>query len=147
MNNKGVSLVELLLVVAIIAIVASLSVPFYRSFQIEEQLNTVSKDALQVLREAQNKSITAQEDSAWGVHFSSTSPDFGTFQGILFAAYYHDNYNVPPSITISTDFGEDIYFEKLTGNPSSAGVVTIEDNIGGSKTITISDVGLINYST
>ncbi|MFH1536801.1 MAG: prepilin-type N-terminal cleavage/methylation domain-containing protein, partial [Patescibacteria group bacterium] len=70
MNNKGVSLVELLLVVALIAIIASLSVPFYRSFQIEEQLDTASKDILQVLREAQNKSITAQEDSVWGVHFS-----------------------------------------------------------------------------
>lgn len=143
-NQKGVSLVELLLVVALIAMLGGLSLPFYRGYQIEQGLDTTSKDMVQALREAQNMATTGKSDDEWGVHFDIGNQEFGVYQGVVFSEYYYSGAGIDGYLNFSTDFGQDIYFIKTTGAPSATGTVTLEASNGSQRLIEINNLGLIN---
>ncbi|MBU0671103.1 MAG: prepilin-type N-terminal cleavage/methylation domain-containing protein [Patescibacteria group bacterium] len=145
-NQKGVSLVELLLVVALIAMLGGLSLPFYRGYQIDQGLDTTSKDIVQALREAQNMSVTGKSDDEWGVHFDLVNQEFGVYQGVVFSEYYYGPSGIDGFLNISTDFGEDIYFLKTKGEPFPAGNVTIDADNGSQALIEINNLGLINLT-
>ncbi|MFA6526002.1 MAG: prepilin-type N-terminal cleavage/methylation domain-containing protein [Candidatus Buchananbacteria bacterium] len=59
-ESRGLSLAEILVTVAIIALVAAISVPFYRSTTLNLDLNAASRDLSSDLRLAQQLSVTTQ---------------------------------------------------------------------------------------
>lgn len=61
-ESRGLSLVEILIAVAIIAIVAVISVPFYRATTLNLDLNAASRDLSSDLRLAQQLSVTTQNN-------------------------------------------------------------------------------------
>ena len=144
MKKKGFTLIEILLVVGIITIIAGLSVPFYRSFQVDQEMDIASKEILGTLRDAQNRSITGRDDITWGVHFDLSSNEYGIFQGTSFSSYSDDSYVVPNVIDMSTNFGDDVYFSKIIGAPSTAGIIFLEGDAGTTKQIEITTAGLIS---
>ena len=145
-NNFGFTLVEILLVVAIIAIIAGISVPFYRNFQTSQELDIASKDMLLNMRDAQNRSKVGQNDSVWGVHFNAGFDEYGIFQGTTFSSYYDDPATIPSVLSVTSNFGTDITFTKALGAPSTSGIITLDGVGGESRQIEITEVGLINLN-
>jgi len=145
-NNQGLTLIEILLVVAIIAIIAGISVPFYRNFQTSQELDIASKDMLLNLRDAQNRSKVGQDDSVWGVHFNSSFDEYGIFQGTTFSSYFDDAVIIPGVLSVTSNFGTDITFTKALGAPSTSGIVTFDGEGGETRQIEITEVGLINLN-
>lgn len=144
--NQGLTLVEILLVVGIIAIIAGISVPFYRNFQSSQELDIASKDMLLNLRDAQNRARSGQDDSVWGVHFNAGFDEHGIFRGTEFSSYYDDPVSIPGVLSVTSNFGTDITFTKALGAPSASGAVTLEGEGGESRQIEITEVGLINLN-
>jgi len=80
---RGLTLVEILVVIGIAIILMGLVIISYRSFQKESDLTNTSQEIMNVLRLSQNKTLASQETSQWGVYFStSASPQ----EYILFKA-------------------------------------------------------------
>lgn len=79
MKNKGITIVELLVVVSITAVIASLILGNFAQFGTRVNLNLAAQQALQALRKAQTFASSVRETGGlfpgYGVHIDMTSPD------------------------------------------------------------------------
>jgi len=143
---RGFTLIELLIVIGILAIVAVFSLPFLQTFQVSSDLNTHTNTLNQALRRAHLQAIAGQNNSNWGVYFDNPAKKFILFKGSDYSTRDQD-YDIeteyPEIFNIATDFGNEIYFTQYSGQPSSAGTVTLSGPNNESEDISISNIGLI----
>jgi len=144
----GFTLVELLVVVALIAILSVISVKSFSENSRAKQLEVEVDTALSFIKEAQSKAVNSLNGSEFGIRFASTT--LTEFEGTSFNQ--NDIVQVLElsggvsiqSITLGGG-GTDIYFSQLTGRPSKTGVVVFQQQgrASSTKTMTISSTGLI----
>ena len=142
--RQGFTLIEMLLSVALIGLLAGISVPVYQSVQFRNDLAVGSNIIARSLRRAQTLSRATSQDIEWGVHIQSGS--ITIFQGTDYAnrdSSFDEYFELSPSINPS-GLGE-IIFDKLTGNPQSTGNITLNSSSGETKNITINEKGTIDY--
>lgn len=143
---RGFTLIELLLVIALIAILAASGAAVYGNFLVKNYLDNKTKEIVYCLKTAQTNTLSGKEDSSWGVKLSNTQ--IIMFKGTSYSSpgtAFDQSFDVPSSITISGDFSE-VYFLKLTGNPSTTGTITISNNAGDSNQISVNEVGTVNVN-
>ncbi|MFW0862435.1 MAG: pilus assembly FimT family protein [Candidatus Komeilibacteria bacterium] len=147
-NNKqgGFNLVQVLLVVAIFLVIASMSVPSLYQFQTGAQIDTVAAEISQNLRRAQSKAIVGYNNSNWGVYF--TEDVYTIFSGNDYNtrdANEDEDYTYSSAIQLVNDFSDEILFTKITGTPSTAGTITLSTTGNEQAIITINTLGVIEY--
>jgi len=110
------TLIELLIVIGIIAILASFSflfgLDFYKSQQLESQTQTI----LQTLRRAQSKAMSVELDSSFGVYF--TDQNYILFKGNSYAErdpQCDEVFDLPEIINVSGL--SEVVFLKFEGLP------------------------------
>ena len=139
----GLTIIELLTVVAILIILSSISISLFRIFQKESGLTNAAEEIINMLRFAQNKTLASQESSQWGVYFStSSSPqEYILFKGSDYASRdpaYDQVHKIPEKIEIYevdlTGGGSEIVFEKVLGNTDSSGNISLRLKEDTSKT-------------
>ena len=146
---RGFTLIELLVVIGILIIVAGLSIPFFQTFQASSDLYTHAHTITKTLRRAQQQAIAGRHESSWGVYFDNGDKKFILFKGQDYATRdqsYDEETEYPSSFSVSTDFGDEIYFSLYSGAPRTAGTVTITGQSSASKSISISDIGLVQIN-
>jgi prepilin-type N-terminal cleavage/methylation domain-containing protein len=157
--KKGFTLLELLLVIAIISLILVTSISITYSYYVRTQVDNSMSVLIETIRRAQTLSRSAVDDSAWGVKISEQSV-------ILFKANDGDadgnpdsysqvsrdesldrEYKLPGEVTISNSGQVEMIFEKLTGEPSIGSLLTIQVNSTSSysRQITINQLGAIDY--
>lgn len=139
---KGLSSVEVLLVILGIVILFALILPLGLDFYKDQQLQTHTQGILQSLRRAQLKAISIESDSNFGVYI--IDDNYTLFQGSSFAArnaLYDEIFDLPQAITVSGL--SEIVFSKFEGKPNVAGDIIVNSD-GQSRTININGVGRIN---
>lgn len=158
-RQKGITLVELLVIVGILGILAALSLPVFIFFQKESDLNNSTEEIVNTLRLAQNKTLASEEASQWGVYFNtSTSPQ----QYILFKGSSYETRatssdkisQLPKTLEISEiklEGQKEVVFEKITGNLanlSQVGEVSLrlKTDISKTKTIYLENSGKVGLS-
>lgn len=144
--SKGFTLIELIIVMAILAVVGALSVPFIQSFQVSSNLSTHTTTITQTLRRAQQQAIAGQNSSSWGVYFDDGVKMFILFLGNDFATRdqsYDLATDYPEVFTVTTNFADEIYFSIFSGQPSTVGTVNVSSLNNETKTISIDSFGLI----
>lgn len=137
---------ELLLVIAIIAIMAAMAIPVLGTFINRTQIDATTDDVVSALRYAQQKAAASQEDSRYGVYFDDPNNAFYIFRGDAFGVNPSENikYTYPNAITISQSFvGNEVNFEKLHGTTADTGTITITNTSGDTKQVTINSAGTI----
>ncbi len=143
-SKEGVSLIEILLTVSLIALIAGFSAVVYYNFLLRSDSSVASDTIVGTLKRAQVLSRTAQDDSKWGVYVSGNTVTI--FQGESYVSRNttkDEDYFLPGSVIISGI--NEIVFEKVTGNPNLTGTITISAKNGQTKDITISAKGVLNY--
>jgi prepilin-type N-terminal cleavage/methylation domain-containing protein len=143
-NKKGFTLIELSLVVAIMSVVAGLSVPIYQSFQVKNSLDVTTNIIVQELRRAQTLAQSASEDSNWGVNASSGN--IILFKGGDFSSRdtsFDETFDVSTAVSFSGV--TEIIFSKIYGEPQPNGTITLTAANNDSKSIVINSKGMIEY--
>jgi len=142
---KGLTLFEILIVIGIIAILLSLTLPLGLDFYRSQQLETQSQGVIQALRRAQLKAMSVESDSAFGVHLTDDNYTlFKLSKGEIYAtrdANFDEVFDLPMIITVSGL--NEVVFSKLEGKPNITGDIIVSSD-GNTATININELGRIN---
>lgn len=139
---KGFTLLEVILAVAIIAIIASLTPPVYEKIQLKVGFDSTVTTFVSALKRAQKLSESGKLDSTWGVKIENTK--ITIFKGSSFEARditYGEESSILSNIIVTGD--TEIVFSKLYGYPTYETNTKISDNWSNEKNITINIKGLI----
>lgn len=139
--KNGFTLLELLLVIALVALIAGLSIPFYSNFIVRNYLNTSSSSLVQTVEKAQNYAKSGKQDATWGVYM--TSSDYTLYKGTSYAAR---DTNLDELYTFPSGIAHggltEIHFDHLRGETTNTGVITLTATNGASTTIQINSSGI-----
>ena len=143
-NTRGFTLLELVLSIALLSILAVITIPLYRTFQVKNTLDTGTYEIVAALRRAQLLSQAAEADGQWGVAVHSGSVTI--FQGMSYAAR---NAALDETMTLVSSVipsgTSEIVFSEVTGLPVSAGTLTLTSSTGLQRIITINAKGMLTY--
>ncbi len=143
MKKQGFTLVEMLVVLAVIALILSLSIPFTSGFGKGLRLKTSARAILGTLRVAKSNAITYREK--YIVFFDKDNEAYWIEdnEGRLFER----KRDLPPSIKFKNPDSEDtdpitfeddkVVFYSTGAIEGGSGSITISDKQGNSKTISI----------
>ncbi len=141
MHRAGFTFIELLLSIALITIIVSVSTPVVVAFQRQSHLNSAKGVVQEAWHRAQAMSQSGEGDSAWGVNVTAGSVI--VFKGASFAlrdVLYDEGYDIAPSINANGLV--EVVFSKLTGFPQSSGTLTLTDTNNDTQTISINVKGM-----
>lgn len=145
LKNKGFTMIEIVIVVAIMALLLAVIATPFQSFRNSKALDTTSEEALSLLSEARGNTLSAKEGYQYGVHVESSK--MVLFRGGTYSSLDANNKTVilDSALEISSialaGAGSDIIFDKLTGKTSQPGSFVIRVKSDTSKTRTITVVG------
>jgi len=145
-NQSGFSFIQVLLVLALFMVMASLTIPSLYQLQTGVQIDTVAAEIGQNLRRAQTKAMTGLNNSAWGVYFADHS--YIIFSGDSYESRepdWDEDYLVSAGLTMVNDLDEEVVFSKISGQPDSTGEITLSTFAGEIVSITINSQGAIEY--
>ncbi|HSW77347.1 MAG TPA: type II secretion system protein [Candidatus Chromulinivoraceae bacterium] len=143
-KERGFTVIELLLSVAIVTMLAGLSLPIYISFQNRNNLDISTQSIADMLRRAQVYSRSVTGDSPWGVEIQPTVATL--FKGSSFAGRntaFDETQPIDNSTTISGL--TEVLFTKFTAAPGTTGTITLSATPVDTRTITINAKGMVNY--
>lgn len=143
-KHRGFTLLEVMLSVAIIALIAGLGTPIYQGFQVRNDLDVAANSVATSLRRAQILSQAVDGDTSWGL--SIQSGEITLFRGASYAsrsAEYDEVFNLQGSITPSGV--SEIVYEKFTGIPQTTGTIILTSNANETRNIIINEKGTITY--
>ena len=152
--TKGFSLIEILVVVAILGALTVTSASLFFFFQGKAVLNNNAEEVINVLGLAQNKTLASEGLSQYGVYFDNSAcpHKYTLFKGSDFAgrdSSYDRVYELSSRIEFyNIDFSgnSEVVFEKITGlpnNPGDASIRLISDS-SKNKTIYVSQAGYMS---
>ncbi len=148
LNPKhGFTVIEVLIAIAIVGVLSSLSVAYFNSFLARNELKNESLKIVDMLRRARGQAMAGQDDSQWGVHFETGK--YVLFRGSSYSAgdSFNEEITLPAVLTISAitlnGSGSEVIFSKIRGETSQYGTTTISNDINESKNIVINSVGNI----
>ncbi|HUQ30162.1 MAG TPA: prepilin-type N-terminal cleavage/methylation domain-containing protein [Candidatus Paceibacterota bacterium] len=139
---KGFTLIEMLLSVALIALIAGMGIPLYQSFQNRNDLSLATTSLAAALRSAEVHARAVDGDSAWGVMVATSSVT--VFKGVTYASRVTTSDEVTPisgSIIITGTSEYD--FAKFTGFPSASATTTLTSLNNETRIITINAKGMV----
>ena len=143
-NNFGITIVELLLVIVIIGLSLAVVFPVGAGFLGRNNLQNTSNEVVSSLRTAQLNSLSSKDGSEWGVHI--TTSQIIMFPGKTYTppgTSFDQKYEISPSLTVTPS---DIYFSKLNGLPNQTVIITLQNNFGQSRVISVNAEGSIDVN-
>jgi len=141
--SKGFSLAELLIVIVILGLIASIVVSSFGQSGGSEALNTSTISAISVLNTAKSMAISSKDASKYGVRIFNNK--FVTFKNSYGTENQETVFSTLISVSTSTGIGTDIIFNNVSGGTSASGTVTftILNNPSKSNTIRVYPTGII----
>ena len=146
-NQKGFSLIEILMTVAITLILATASTSIYGNLQVSTQLNESVALIVQAIRTARERSIAGLNNASHGVCFESNR--YILYQGpscALRDQAYDLATNLESALSLSTTLENgDVVFSKGTGIPNVTGIdtVTVIYSVNDVRVIQINSAGVV----
>ncbi len=148
--RAGVTLVELLMVVAILFVLFAVTTRTFQGVNSGKALDTEALHIISELNEARSLTLSSKYANPFGIHFASSSVTL--FQGATYDAGSATN-----TVTLlnslvhvsSIDLaggGSDVVFQRLTGKTVHSGSITLSliSSASTSKTIMIYTTGLVD---
>lgn len=154
--DSGISFIEMIMVVAILVILISITAPVFIFFQRGLEFNNNIEETINVLKIARNKTLASEGASQYGVYFDNTSSphQYILFKGESFAlrdnsfdeiSNLSDNTEV---YNIDLNGGNEIVFDRVTGSTSQPGSISLrlKTDLTKTKTIYIEGSGYVKLT-
>jgi len=152
MKNKGISLLEIIIAMAILAIILMVVIPSLSRFKSQQNLKNATEDIISLLDKARSQTLSSKNSSNYGVHFEPAKVVL--FTGGTYSSLAADNKEItfPNSIEVLSGgislngSGVDVVFNRLTGETSQYGTIAIQllSDATKQKIITINKNGIIS---
>ncbi|MCA9359022.1 prepilin-type N-terminal cleavage/methylation domain-containing protein [Candidatus Kaiserbacteria bacterium] len=123
-NTAGFTLVEMILVLAIMLTIGVFVSPIGISFYRSQQLNEVYDGLTSAIRQAEMFSLSGKGGQSYGVYIGDN--EYILFSGESYSARIvgeDSSYYLPASVSVSGP--NEIVFSQLSGEPSVTGLLTI----------------------
>ncbi|MBU3965535.1 hypothetical protein KKG29_02435 [Patescibacteria group bacterium] len=136
---RGFTLIEIIVIILVLSVAAVLTVPSWKSFSDNVNLENTRQMIEAKIKLAKNYSLGALNDSNYGIHFDVLNNRFVLFSGGAFVdgAPTNQIFNPPPNVEIYnvalSGGGIDMIFGRLTGGTSNSGTVGIRIKTDNSK--------------
>ena len=143
-NRLGFTLIEFMLVIALLVLVLGISAPVYEIFVRRNGLDIATLTVVQSLRRAQLLSEAVADDSSWGVFLQPES--ITLFSGASYQLRdpdFDESFDLPASVTLSEV--DEVVFAKQSGQPQTIGSIVLTLNAYETRTITINAEGTVSY--
>jgi len=149
MRNKGFSLIEIVIALAILILIIGLAFASYRYFEKKTELETSTQKIVSILKTAQTKTLASEDDSSYGVHFEENR--YILFKGETYQIETEENKvnQLPSRLEVSdidlNNESIDVIFQKISGQTEQYGTIILSsiDQPENSKTINIQPSGQI----
>lgn len=148
---RGFTLIEVILVVAIISIISSLSAAFYARFITQNAVSNTQDQIVQSLRKAQTYAMMSRKSntSGWGVNWDSGAHVLTLYQGPNFAGRalaLDERFTINSNITItfSPASPTDVNFLHETGLPQNTPPTITISGQNNTKTVTVNTQGVVS---
>lgn len=138
-KNKGFSLIEVIMVIAIVAIIGSSFISISINFLTSNNLTNITDELVSALRTSQTNSIYGKGGSNWGVKISINK--IIIYKGNSYETRdqsFDISFNIPSNITVTQN---DIFFFRRTGTPSASPSITLQSQSGDARTVSINKEG------
>lgn len=143
-DNSGFTLVELLLVIALIIIVATMSLPVARSLQTTNDVDVATITLAQSLRQAQLLALSGSQDDNWGVQINAGT--ITIYRGSSFSSRVSGFDQVADMAgSIAPSGLSEVNYAKITGIPSATGSFLLTGLYGKVNTLSINAKGMVSY--
>ncbi len=153
--SAGKSVIELLVIIAIVGIMLAMILPSLSSFRGEQTLDNTADDIVSLLNQARAQTLSSQSSTYYSVHFD-------TNQAVLFSGgTYTPGASTNKVVTFSNlvslpsvggisllGGGSDVSFTRLTGDTTQYGtiIVRLVSDATRQKIITINQTGIVSAS-
>ena len=127
---RGVTLLEILISVAIIAIVATMLIGVFGAWRASGDLEDARSNVMGLLKDARSRTLASKNNTTYGVRFETERAVL--FKGTVYSSSdpANENYNLPGSIKINdislTGGAVDTVFTRLNGTTTASGTITLE---------------------
>lgn len=148
-NETGVSLIEIVIAIALFAIIIGASIPMYRNVYTKNDLDTNVSKLLKTIRLTQSRAMNGEGNDKYGLYLdmSSVPNKYVVFKGSSYdpnnAA--NESYDLSTHITFSNidlnNGGQELIFEKYSGNTDKYGTIMLKDPSGEELTIVVNEIG------
>ena len=148
-NQKGFTLVEALMVIAISVILVITVLPIYSNLQASNQLEGNASQIIQIIRTAKERSSAGLNDAQHGVYFQADR--YTLYQGTSYTlrdVAYDKEVVLDDVLRMIRDLAgpgeiDDINFTKGVSLPNKTGTVTLTHDIQGNYSIVINNLGMV----
>jgi len=150
--KKGITFIELLVVLAVIGVMAAIIIPQFSKMRENQVLKSGVQDILSSLDKARSQTLASLNSSEYGVRFQTDK--IIIFKGTSFPANDPSNESInitsPASISnvtlnLVSGIPGEMYFNRLSGSPSKTGTITVSTP-SYSRIITIYATGVASSS-
>lgn len=145
LKKKGISMIEILMVLAIMGIVTSISIGVLHSLSNTESLDKETELVLSYINRTRSNAINSLNSEEQGVEFSSSTVRIyygnNPQANSTSTTYTLSSNNVIENVDLSNNL-DNLYFYKLSGEPSATGTITIRNSDGQEKKIIIYGTGI-----
>lgn len=128
-KHGAFTLIELLLVIAIILILGAMTSPFLSRFIVQTNYETSVDKVVGSLRKAQAYAANNKNGTSWGTCF--TSNKVRLYRGTCSSPAHSEDFDIPQGITISGL--SDTTFSQNRGEPSQSLTITISASSGSTQ--------------
>lgn len=142
-KKKGFTLLELILVVALLAITSATIAPIYFSAKELNDLNDSANAVASSLRKAQLLSMAVEGDSSWGLKLNDNEIIIFKGDNYLSRDISGDEiFKVNKNIRATSL--DEIVFSKFSGRPNLSGDIVLTNN-KKNRILNINSLGVIEY--
>lgn len=149
---RGFSLIELLVVIGIMIVLSSFSFLSLRGFRDTQDIEDTAMEIVSALHAAREKSLTAEDESLWGVHFVNSATGTDSYEIFKGSAYAPSEVVQTISLRTTADFlippsgaSADVTFNQVTGYPQVSSIIRVSGTVSTTTVykITVDNLGII----
>lgn len=146
--QRGITAIEVLVVVTILVLIAIVTVPSFVSFRKNQALQNTTNSIVSLLQEARSKTLGSYNNTFYSVYIDTDSTTL--FTGGTYVSGDATNKTIPyesPVVLQSatlTGGGSQISFDRLKGTTAQSGTIVVGIPSEAFKTISVTASGVIS---